>query len=209
LAVAAVTARLCMRGGVRLGRSARWRLPRWPRFRPWAGGCGWDGRPVGGCRGGRAFVRARGGAVWPVGHSAVAAVAACLCVRGGVLFGRSASWQLPLWRRNCPCVRGCGWGGRLVGSCRGCCAFLLARGGAVGAVGQLEVAAVAAWLSVRGGADLGRLSCWRLPYWRHVCPCPKENVWGGWPVGRCRGSRVIVRARGFRLGRSSGWRLGL
>jgi len=49
-----------------------------------------SGRPVGGCRGCRVFVRARGGAVGAVGLLAAAAVAAPCCVRGGVQLGGSA-----------------------------------------------------------------------------------------------------------------------
>jgi len=110
LAVAAVVARLCEHAGVRLGRSACWWLPRWPRVCPCAGGCGWGGRSAGGCRCCRVLVRARGGVVGAVVLLAADAAAARLCVRGGLRLGWSARWRLLWWPCVCPCKGGCGWG---------------------------------------------------------------------------------------------------
>jgi len=88
LTAAAAAARLCKEGWSRLGRSACWRLPQSPRVRPCSGRCGWGRRPVGGCRGYRVFVPARGGAAGAVGLLAAAAVVVRLCEHAGVRLGR-------------------------------------------------------------------------------------------------------------------------
>jgi len=193
---------------------------------------GWGGRPVGGWGCSRASLRARGSPVGVVSLFPVAAMAVLLFLRGRVWLGRSATRRLPRWLRPFPGEGGWGWGGRPGGSCPGDCAFARPRAGAVGAVGLLAAAAVAACLSVRGAGQFGRSACWRLPQWPRVCACAAGCSWGSRPAGGRRGGRAFVPARegavgaiclfaaasvatclsvraGVRLGRSACWRLPL